>query len=74
MLTGKRFRLHAPIRAVDETRVGRTAVTVPVGAIISIIDGPKPDNPLLRVVWEQKWLLVFEQDIRECCNEIPETT
>jgi hypothetical protein len=30
MLTGKRFRLHAPIRAVDETRVGRAAVTVPV--------------------------------------------
>jgi hypothetical protein len=41
-----------------------------VDAIINVIDGPKPDNPLLRVVWGQKWLLMYEQDVRQYAEEI----
>jgi len=70
MLTGKRFRVTTPISALDETRVQRNAITVPAGAVLNVIDGPKPDNPLLRVVWGQRWLLMVEQDIKQHCEEI----
>jgi hypothetical protein len=70
MLTGKRFRITSPCLAVDQSGVQRTSVTLPRGAVIDVIDGPKPDNPLLRVVWDRKWLLMFEQDLRERGEEI----
>jgi hypothetical protein len=70
MLTGKRFRLHSPCLAIDETTHQRTSVTLPVDAIIDVIDGPKPDNPLIRAVWDQKWLLLLEQDVRERAAEV----
>jgi hypothetical protein len=72
MFTGKRFRLKTPTLAVDETGLQRTATTLPAGSIIHVIDGPKPDNPLLRVVCDKRWLLMFEQDIRERAEEITE--
>ena len=70
MFTGKQFRLKAPILAVDETGLQRTAITLPAESIISVIDGPKPDNPLLRVVCDRRWLLIFEEDIRRHAEEI----
>ena len=71
VFTGKRFRLKTPVLAVDETAVQRTAVTLPPGSVINVIDGPKPDNPLLSVVCENRWLLMFEQDIRDHAEEMP---
>jgi hypothetical protein len=69
VLTGKQFRVKTPVLALDETSVRRTPVTVPVGAIIDVIDGPKPDIPLVKVVWEKRWLLMYEQDLRERAEE-----
>ena len=63
MFTGKQFRLISPILAVDDTH--RTSITLPVGASVDVIDGPKPDVPLVRVVWESHWLLMYERDLIE---------
>ncbi len=70
MFTGKQFQVKTSTLAIDETGVQRKAITLPAGAVISVIDGPKPDNPLLRVVWGQRWLLMMEQDIKNHCEEI----
>jgi hypothetical protein len=70
MFSGKRFRMLSPTLAIDETNVQRNSITLPLGAVIDVIDGPKPDVPLLRVVWESRWLLMYEQDIREHAEEV----
>ena len=64
--------MRTPTLALDETTVQRIGVTLPAGSIIDVIDGPKADNPLLRVVCDKKWLLMFEQDIRDHCEELTE--
>ena len=69
MFSGKRFRVVSPVLALDETNVQRNGITLPVGAIVDVIDGPKPDVPLLRVVWERRWLLMYEQDLRSHAEE-----
>ena len=70
MLSGKRFRLKSATLALDGMSASRESLTIPAGSVISIIDGPQPDNPLLRVVWQNRWLLMYEQDIRERAEEI----
>jgi hypothetical protein len=71
VFTGKRFRLKTSTLAVDETTLQRTAVTLPAGSILNVIDGPKPDNPLISIVCNNKWLLMYEQDLRDHAEEIP---
>ena len=70
MLTGRRFRLNTPTLALDETTIARTSVTVPAGSIIDVIDGPKPDIPLIHVFWEKRWLLMYEQDLVARAEEL----
>lgn len=72
MLTGKRFRIKTPTLAIDDTTADKMTVTLPIGALVAVIDGPHgPENPLVRITWESKWLIMFEKDIRERCEEIP---
>jgi hypothetical protein len=66
--TGKQFRIKSPTIALDKTTI-RKSMTLPVGAIVSVIDGPKPDVPLVLVVWQDRWLLVYEQDLHERADE-----
>jgi hypothetical protein len=69
MFTGKRFRLRtAALAQLDESRLG---VTLPVDSVISVIDSPTPGKPLMRVVCEKRWFLMFEEDVRRSAEEIP---
>jgi hypothetical protein len=74
MLTGKRFRIKTATLALDETTAERTSVTIPAGSIIDVIDGPKPDIPLMHVFWEKRWLLMYEQDLRKRAEELTADT
>ncbi len=63
MLTGKRFRLIAPVPAVDASREKRTVVTIPAGAIIEVICGPVQDNLwMVEVRWDGKVMAMFAED------------
>ena len=70
MFAGKRFRLKTPTLALEETGDGPRFPCLPAGSIISVVDGPEPDNPLLIVVWDKRWLLMFKHDIRERGEDI----
>ena len=70
VFTGKQFRITTPTMALDETGVQRNSITLPAGAIVDVIDGPKPDHPLVRVVWGRHWLLMYEQDLCERAEEV----
>ena len=41
----------------------RTAVTVPTGAIIEVISGPKNDEGLVTISWEGRKLEMFAVDV-----------
>jgi hypothetical protein len=69
LYAGKQFRIKMPTLALDETMVQRNSITLPVGSIINVIDGPRPDNPLIRAVWEKRWILMYEHDLRERAEE-----
>lgn len=75
VFTGKRFRIKIPALALDENN---GVVTLLIDSIITVIDDRKPKNPLLpnpllRVVCENQRLLMFEQDIRQSTEEVPDT-
>ena len=72
MLTGRRFRINTPTIALDETTIERMSVTVPAGSIVDVIDGPKPDIPLIHIFWEKRWLLMYEQDLLGRAEEVLE--
>ena len=69
MFTGKQFRVKTPTTAVEKNGVELRTIILPAGAVIHVIDGPKADNPLVRVVWGNTWLLMVEQDIRNHCEQ-----
>jgi hypothetical protein len=73
LLIGKRFRLERGTLAVEglDGDGGKPrAVTVPAGAIIEVISGPKNGNGLVKVDWEGRTLGMFEVDVNVRGTEI----
>ena len=66
MLSGKTFHLRSATIAIEQTKDGRVALTVPEGAIVRVIRGPTPtDNRMVDVEWNGKRLVMFAVDIQE---------
>src|SRR5579871_1148314 len=51
-LTGKQFRLVTATFVMQSQEGKRTAVTVPAGAIIRVVCGPRPNDRFVDVLWE----------------------
>lgn len=68
MLTGKRFRLKSPALALN--RNDKTGLTLSAGSVVHVIDGPQPDKPVIRIVCENKWLVMLEYELRTRGEEI----
>jgi len=63
MLTGKKFRLERATLSVESIDGKRTAVTVPSGAVIKVISGPKNGDGLVNISWEGRTLQMFAVDV-----------
>jgi hypothetical protein len=61
--------VKSPTLAFEGESGNRTPLTLPVGSIVHVIDGPKPDTPLIHAVWGKKWILVYQQDLVERSEE-----
>lgn len=72
MLTGKRFRLEKSTLGVEVADGKRCAVTIPSGATIKVVSGPKSGDGLVKVLWEAHALDVFAVDVEARGIEIPE--
>ena len=70
MLSGKKFKLERGTLAVEGVSEKPRVVTVPAGAIITIMGGPVDGNGLVRVLWEGKNLEMFEVDVKVRGTEI----
>jgi hypothetical protein len=66
MLSGKQFRLKAETIAIATDSEGkRTAITVPLGGVVRILSGPRPDDRrMVDALWERRTVVMFADDIQ----------
>ena len=67
---GQRYRLNTPTLAIFNQDGQHHPVTVPLGAVVKVIDGPLDGNRLVDVRWEGKTVMMFTTDIRERCERL----
>lgn len=64
MFTGKRFRLTAPILAVNvEDHLQGSSVNIPVGAAVEVVSGPMDGDGMVDVLWDGRTVAMFGIDL-----------
>jgi hypothetical protein len=69
----RRYRIQSPTIALFVEEGRHVAHTVPAGAIVAIDSEAYSDNKLVDVVWEEKTVMMFAQDVRSRGEKIEET-
>jgi hypothetical protein len=65
MLVGK-FCLSKPVLVLEVNDNRMTAVTLPSGVIVTVVDQPKRQDPrMIEVSWQGKHFTMFEIDLSE---------
>lgn len=72
MLTGKRFTLGKETLALHVAEGKRTAVHIPIGAIVKVVSGPDNGNGIVDVLWEGRTVAMFLVDVEARGTEITE--
>jgi hypothetical protein len=71
MYTGKRFRLKSETVGIESSHDNRVAVTVPAGALVRVLSGPRPDDRrMVDVLWGDRTLVMFAEDIERRGEEV----
>jgi hypothetical protein len=71
MHTGKYFRLNAPALGIEIIGSRRETVQIPAGATVAVLSGPgSNDSRMLDVLWNDKTLVMFVEDIEAQGREI----
>ena len=65
MVEGERYRIVATTFAVRSLDGRRIPVQVPIGAVVTLIDGPLNGNRLVDVMWRGTEFMMFTQDLRQ---------
>jgi len=72
-IRGQRYRLNTPTLAIVSRDGRHSPVTVPLGAVVKVIDGAVDGNRLVDVRWDGKTVMMFTTDIRERCDRLDES-
>jgi hypothetical protein len=64
-MRGQSFRLHTPTLGITTVDGQNLAITVPKGAVISVVDGPMDGTRLVDVTWDGKTLMMFTIDLKQ---------
>ena len=66
-MKGQSFRLKTPTLGILSSDHGhRRPGTIPMNAIVTVVDGPFDNsNRLVDVLWEEKTIMMFTQDLRD---------
>ena len=70
MLTGKRFQMRTETLALAEIGGKREAITIPAGAVIKVVSGPRQNDQLMDVLWAGRIVKVFAVDVDARGREI----
>ena len=64
-MQGSSYRLKTPTLGIISEDGHRKSVIIPIGAVVRVISGPLDNNRLVDVIWEDKSIMMFTQDVRE---------
>lgn len=64
-MPGECYRLKTPTLAIMVQEGQRIPVTIPLGGVVKLVDGPLNGERLVDVEWEAKPLLMFSVDPRD---------
>ena len=68
LMNSETYRVRETALAILSIGRERVPVTLPINAILILIDGPLDGNRLVEVTWEGKTLMMFTQDMRDRCD------
>ncbi len=69
-IRGQRYRLNTPTLAIVNKDGQNRPISIPVGAVVKVINGPLDGNRLVDVKWDGKTVMMFTTDIRERCEQL----
>jgi len=70
MFWGKQFRLKKATLCMENRDGILYGVRVPEGGVITVLRGPVEDDRMVDILWNQRPLTMFAQDLRDRCEEI----
>jgi len=72
LLSGKTFRLHKDILAIQTEPDGKkVAITIAAGEAFKVLSGPRADDRrMVDITWNKEALVIFADDIELRCVEI----
>jgi hypothetical protein len=74
MIVGEVYRLNSATFGIHSKDGKRTSITVPQGALITVIGGPLDGTRLVDCLWVDMELLMFTMDLRERGTKISTST
>ena len=66
------YRVRETALAILSNGSDRIPITLPINAIIILVNGPLDGHRLVDVTWEGKTLMMFTQDMRDRCDLLEE--
>ena len=70
MKKNRSYRITSPTMAFASSDSDRTAIVVPVNAIVAISEDPHEGDRLVDVLWNGKDYVMFTQDLRQRGQQI----
>ena len=70
MFRGKQFRLKTATLCTENRDGILYGVRVPVGGVITVLRGPVEDDRMVDILWNQRPLTMFAQDLRDRGEEV----
>jgi hypothetical protein len=64
-MQGKSYRLNAQTLGILSENQHRVAVLIPYNAVITVVSGPLNGNRMVDVMWDEKVVMIFVEDLRE---------
>jgi hypothetical protein len=62
---GKSYRTLRPTLAILTIKGKRDAITIPQGAVVTVLREPLDDSYLIEATWENRAVKMFATDLRE---------
>jgi len=70
MFRGKQFRLKTATLCTENRDGILYGVRVPVGGIVTVTRGPVDDDRMVDILWNERALAMFAQDLRDRGEEV----
>jgi hypothetical protein len=63
-MEGISYRLNAETLGILSKAQQRIVVLIPYNAVVTVVNGPLNGNRMVDVMWEEKLVMIFVEDLR----------